>query len=81
MDRELFWFFSDMAMARGLRAGLQLGAERLRGHVVDTLARQAAVLRWCILLACLGCLLALALWHYAVIDELRRSLMIFYASQ
>lgn len=81
MDRELFWFFSDMAMARGLRAGLRLGAERLRGHVLDTLARRAAVLRWCILLSCLGCLLALALWHYAVVDELRRSLMIFYASQ
>ncbi|NYT81713.1 hypothetical protein H0A70_09500 [Alcaligenaceae bacterium] len=81
MDRELFWFFSDMAMARGLRAGLRLSAERLRSHVIDKLARRAAALRWCILLACLGCLLALALWHYAVIDELRRSLMIFYASQ
>jgi hypothetical protein len=81
LDQELYWFFSDMVMARGLGAGLRLTSERLRVHVTDKLAREATRLRWCLLLTCLACLLGLALWHYAVIDELRRSLMIFYASQ
>src|SRR5690606_38915186 len=81
LDQELYWFFSDMVMARGLGAGLRLTSERLRVHVTDKLAREATRLRWCLLLTCLACLLGLALWHYAVIDELRRSLMIFYACQ
>ncbi|RTZ41053.1 general secretion pathway protein [Candidimonas sp. SYP-B2681] len=81
LDREQFWFFSDMVMARGLQTGLMLGSERLRGHVLGTVARQATALRWSLLLASLACLLGVGVWHYAVIDELRRSLMLFYASQ
>ncbi len=81
LDRQLFWFLCDMVMARGLRAGLLLASERLRSHVLGAVARQAMALRWGLLLASLACLLGLGLWHYAVIDELRRSLMLFYASQ
>jgi hypothetical protein len=81
LDREQFWFFSDMVAARGLQAGLILGSERLRAHVLGTVARQATALRWGLLLASLSCLLSVGVWHYAVIDELRRSLMLFYASQ
>jgi hypothetical protein len=81
LDRDQFWFLSDMIMARGLHAGLLLTTERLRTHILGTVARQASVLRWMLLLGCLACLMGLGLWHYAVIDELRRSLMLFYASQ
>lgn len=81
LDRTHFWFLGDMMTTRGLYTGLMLGTERLRGHVLGATARQAAILRWCLLLGCLVGLLGLGLWHYAVIDELRRSLMLFYASQ
>lgn len=81
LDREQFWFLSDMVMARGLHAGLELGTARLRRHVLGATARQALMLRWCLLMGCLAGLLGLGLWHYAVIDELRRSLMLFHASQ
>ncbi|HUH58460.1 MAG TPA: hypothetical protein VL001_00140 [Candidimonas sp.] len=81
LDREQYWFLSDMVMARGLGAGMSLTGNRLRSHVLGTVARQATGLRWSLLLASVACLLSLALWHYAVIDELRRSLLLFYASQ
>jgi len=81
LDRELFWFLGDMVMAHGVAAGLIATRQRLKDQVLRTVARQALVLRWCVLLFCVACLLALGLWHYAVIDELRRSLMLFYASQ
>lgn len=80
-DRDQYWFLSDMIMSRGLRTGLALTAERVKTHVTQTVSRQALALRWCLLLASLSALIALAMWHYAVIDELRRSLMLFYASQ
>jgi hypothetical protein len=81
LDRELFWFLADMVVAHGVAAGLMATRQRLKDQVLRTVTRQAVVLRWCTLLFCVICLLALGLWHYAVIDELRRSLMIFYASQ
>lgn len=81
LDRAQFWFLADMVMARGLQSGLNLAGERLRAQVLGTVAKQALALRWGLMLASLACLLGLGLWHYAVIDELRRSLMIFYASQ
>ncbi|HEY9279495.1 MAG TPA: hypothetical protein VIP51_05415, partial [Eoetvoesiella sp.] len=72
LDRDLFWFFSDMAMARGLVPGLVLTRQRLKDRILKTVARQALALRWSLLLICVSGLLGLGLWHYAVIDELRR---------
>ncbi|VTP83720.1 general secretion pathway protein [Bordetella pertussis] len=43
--------------------------------------RQAQGLRWALLLGAVGAVLALALWHYAAIDDLRHALVSFYASQ
>jgi hypothetical protein len=81
LDRDLFWFLSDMVMARGLAQGLFLVRQRLKQQVLKAVSRQALALRWGLLLFSVACLLGLGLWHYAVIDELRRSLMLFYASQ
>lgn len=80
-DRELYWFLCDMAHARGMVDGLVLLRERLKHQILVHVVRQAQGARWILLLACVAGLLGLALWHYAVIDELRRSLMLFYASQ
>jgi len=81
LDRDLFWFLADTVMARGLSAGLALTRQRLEARVLHEVAARAVRLRWCLLLFAVACLLGLGMWHYAVIDELRRSLMLFYASQ
>lgn len=81
LERELFWYLQDMAQARGLTQALVLVRDRLDSHVLAHVSRQAQLLRWALLFFCVAGMLSLGLWHYAVIDELRRSLMIFYASQ
>lgn len=81
LDRELYWYLQDMADARGLVSALILLRDRLDARVLPQVARQAQTLRWSLLACCVTGMLVLGLWHYAVIDELRRSLMIFYASQ
>lgn len=81
LDRDLYWYLQDMADARGLVDALVLLRDRLDGRMLGQVARQAQALRWSLLLCCVAGMLALGLWHYAVIDELRRSLMIFHASQ
>lgn len=81
LDRELYWYLQDMSEARGLVDALILLRDRLDGRVLPQVARQAQSIRWTLLACCVAGMLALGLWHYAAIDELRRSLMIFYASQ
>lgn len=77
---EQLWFAGDMVLARGLRPGLELARERIRRHILEKVARQAHALRWLLLLGGLAVLLGLVLWHYAVIDELRRALSLYFAT-
>lgn len=81
LDRELYWYLQDMTDARGLVDALRLLRDRLESRVLQQVERQAQTLRWALLVCCVSGMLVLGLWHYAVIDELRRSLMIFHASQ
>jgi len=81
LERELYWYLQDMVDARGLVDGVSLLCGRLNERVLPQVERQAHVLRWSLLLVCVAGVLMLGLWHYAAIDELRRSMMIFYASQ
>lgn len=78
--REQYWFLSDMIVARGLATGLALARDRIQRQILDVVARQAVTTRWIILLACVAYVLAMVLWHYAVIDELRRALTFYLAS-
>lgn len=78
--REQFWFLSDVMTARGLAVGLVLTRNRIQHQILTSVARQAAVMRWVILLGCVAYVMGLALWHYAVIDELRRALTFYFSS-
>lgn len=80
LDPPQLWFLDDMIRARGLVRGLQYCSEWVERHVQGVVARQAAALRWSLLLTAVAGVLALALWHYAAIDDLRRALAMFYAS-
>lgn len=80
LGREQYWFFADMVNARGLHTGLSLSCERLRIHILGKVARQASLLRWGLLLMCVGFVLGVAVWHYAAIDELRRALTLYLSS-
>jgi len=80
-DRGLYWYLQDLAQTRGLVPALSLCKDRLCLQLMRVVTRQASAGRWAMLLFCVTALLGLGLWHYIVIDELRRSLMIFYAGQ
>lgn len=81
LDAAHVWFLDDMIAARGLVEGLRQCGAWVERHVLGTVARQAAAMRWCMLLAAVSGVLGIALWHYAAIDDLRRALALFHASQ
>lgn len=81
LDPPQLWFLDDMIAARGLVEGLRCCSDWVERHVLVTVARQARVMRWCLLLAAVSGALLIALWHYAAIDDLRRALTLFHASQ
>jgi type II secretory pathway component PulF len=78
-DREHCWFLSDMISARGLGNALALTSLKLRDHMQSQITRNVLITRWLALFMCLGALMCITLWHYAVIDELRRAMINFYA--
>lgn len=81
LDPPQLWFLGDMIAASGLVNGLRHCSAWVERHVLGTVARQAAVMRWCLLLGVVSGVLALVLWHYAAIDDMRRALALFHASQ
>jgi type II secretory pathway component PulF len=81
LDRETWWFMSDMVSAHGMQAGVQSARQRIESKSLARTARQAQTLRWSLLLGAVACVLGLALWHYGVVDEMRRALTNFYASR
>ncbi len=80
LDKELYWYFEDMAAAQGLQPGLQAVHERMSERWLRRIKVQALALRWGVLLTGLAMVFALGLWHYAAIDDLRRSWMMFHAA-
>lgn len=81
LDGETGWFMADMIAARGVEAGVAQARARVESRTLARVRRQALALRWAMLLGAVVAVLALALWHYGVIDELRRALTNFYASR
>jgi hypothetical protein len=80
IDRETWWYFTDMVQTLGLDDGLQRTKNRLAVHTIHRLQRQALVLRWLLLLIALVTVFLVAFWHFQVFDELRQSLTLFYAN-
>jgi len=81
LDRDVYWFLTDMAVAHGLVAAVAMTRDRLGSGILPALQLRAQAMRWLLLLTCVAGMLAMALWHYAVIDELRRALILIHAGQ
>jgi type II secretory pathway component PulF len=79
IDRETWWYFTDMVHTLGLDEGLQRTKNRLAVHTVRRLQRQALTLRWLLLLTAVAVVFVIAFWHFRVFDELRQSLSLYYA--
>lgn len=81
IDTQTWWYLTDMIAARGMEAGMVKARERVERHTLVRVKRQAQLMRWSLLLGAVGAVAGLALWHYGVIDELRRAMANFYASR
>jgi type II secretory pathway component PulF len=81
LDQETWWYMADMMDALGLEAGLAQVRQRVELRLLVRVRRQAATLRWSLLILSLATVLGVTFWHYGVIDELRQALTNFYASQ
>lgn len=80
MDQDLYWYFNDMTIANGLQLGMVAVHQRIQNKWLKQVKKQAQYIRWLCLLTAVFCVLAIGLWHYAAIDDLRRAWMMFHAS-
>lgn len=79
LDKDLYWYFTDMVLANGLQNGLLAVGKRMQNQWLKRIKLQAQALRWLCLLSGVACVLGLGLWHYAAIDDLRRAWLMFHA--
>ena len=79
IDSDMWWYFVDMVCTLGLDTALERTCERLGSSSVVGIQRQAAYLRWSLLLSALSVVLGVLFWHFKVFDELRHALSIQYA--
>jgi hypothetical protein len=79
IDSDMWWYFVDMVYTLGLDAALERTCERLGSSSLVGIQRQAAYLRWSLLLSALSVVLGVLFWHFKVFDELRHALSIQYA--
>lgn len=79
IDRQTWWYFTDMVQAAGLDEGMERTRLHLETQAVGRLRRQALTLRWLLLIGSMLIVMAVGLLHYRVIDELRQSLSLQFA--
>lgn len=79
IDSDMWWYFVDMVCTLGLDTALERTCERLGSSSLVGIQRQAAYLRWSLLLSALSVVLGVLFWHFKVFDELRHALSIQYA--
>lgn len=80
LSSDVFWFLQDMEKSQGIAKALHLTTWRLQVLLMGQLPLKAQFWRWTLLLSCVFALLTIAGWHYVVIDELRRALLMLYAN-
>ena len=79
IDRQTWWYFTDMVQAVGLDEGMERTRTHLETLAVERLRRQALTLRWLLLIGSMLAVMGIGLLHYKVINELRQSLSMQFA--
>ncbi|MBU4610290.1 general secretion pathway protein [Achromobacter sp. GG226] len=70
LERETVYYLEDVIHARGMDEGMQLARQRTETHLLAQVRRRAAVLRWTLALGSVIAIVAIALWHTIVQQEL-----------
>lgn len=78
MPSEVVWFMQDLEQCQGVAGALRHTAERQKWVLERSLTVKAHIWRWLILLGCVIFLLSLGGWHYIVMDEFRKALLLVY---
>lgn len=78
LPKDVVWFMQDLEQCQGIAQALQSTAERQQWLLRRRLVVKAQLWRWLILLACVLFLLGLGGWHYIVMDEFRKALLLIY---
>lgn len=79
LPQSMQWFFEDVEQSQGIARALAVLQQRLYQQFQKQLLLKAQLWRWFLLLVCVSVMLAIGGWHYLVIDEMRRALLMFYA--
>jgi len=78
LSAQARWCLMDVVRVRGLSEGLLVACAQIGDHLTQSMAKRAVIWRWFLLLAALGTVFAVGVWHMEVIEEMRRALTLVY---
>lgn len=76
LDLETYGYLDDLTCSHGLDVALQKTSSRMERRILPRVQLRASVLRWALLLVSISALIGIVLYHYAVISEIRRAMLL-----
>ncbi len=78
LNAQARWCLIDVVRVRGLSEGLLVACAQIGEQLTQAMTTRAVFWRWLLLIAALGTVFAVGVWHVEVIEEMRRALTLVY---
>ena len=80
ISQEMFYFLEDMQKAKGFADGFQEAARHVETNILTSILKRMTVYRWVLLSAALVIGLAMFVWQYGVLYEMRGAMNTYMTS-
>lgn len=81
LSDEMFYFLRDMQEARGMSEAFAQTGQYVEKTIVEAIVRRMSVYRWAVLLVGVACLIGVMGYQMAVIDDMRKAMLLYYSSR
>jgi type II secretory pathway component PulF len=81
LSQEMFFFLRDTQEARGFADGFSETGKYVEGAVVKSLVKRITVYRWALLFVGLMCVIGVMGWQFAVMNEMKGAMQLYYSSK
>lgn len=81
LSQDMYWYLGDMQGALGFAQGFEATGRYVEQNMLQGLIRRLTIYRWAMLLAGVGCVLAVMAFQFGVIYEMKNTMTNFYSSR
>lgn len=80
ISREMYFYLEDMQKAKGFADGFEETGKYVESSILESIVKRMAFYRWALLLSSLIVVLAMFVWQFQVMNEMRGAMSSYLAS-